>query len=287
MENQDKEPVSLTEFMPKFIKEIEDDVVKINSVVKVPEQKSKLDIEIEELESKLNELKKQKVQTQFTRLPIQRNQELLKNLFDTVILDDGFLLGGFARVCVSQNSEIIPSGDIDIYTKGKEQFDLISKRLEMNGWFETRKSETARTMQRSFSGNLPVQLIMPLVEGHILLSSENVEDILNNFDFSIARVGITRESLNSNEAIADVDFQTDDSKKHLNIKNIHCPIAQIYRVSKYMEKGFWLPMKQALKIVKDWETRPIEYKNKILETVEKEDPTEEEIQQLERLLHID
>jgi len=94
MENQDKEPVSLTEFMPKFIKEIEDDVVKINSVVKVPEQKSKLDIEIEELESKLNELKKQKVQTQFTRLPIQRNQELLKNLFDTVILDDGFLLGG-------------------------------------------------------------------------------------------------------------------------------------------------------------------------------------------------
>ena len=94
MENQEKEPVSLTEFMPKFIKEIEDDVVKINSVVKVPEQKSKLDIEIEELESKLNELKKQKVQTQFTRLPIQRNQELLKNLFDTVILDDGFLLGG-------------------------------------------------------------------------------------------------------------------------------------------------------------------------------------------------
>ena len=58
MENQDKEPVSLTEFMPKFIKEIEVDEIKINSVVKAPEQKSRLDIEIEELESKLNELKK-------------------------------------------------------------------------------------------------------------------------------------------------------------------------------------------------------------------------------------
>lgn len=248
-----------------------------------------IDTEIEELKKKIRELESKKTANKrtFNRIKIQRNQELLKNLFETVIQDDGFICGGFTRVCCSENKDIIPSMDIDIYTKGKEQFEAISKRLELNGYFEKRSSETARTMQYSFSGKLPVQLIAPLTEGHVFLASDNVEEILNNFDFTVARVGITKESLEKNEAIADIDFSEDDSKNRLNIKNIHCPIAQIYRVSKYMEKGYWLPMKQTLKIVMDWETRPEDYKNKILEVVKKEDPTKEEIQELERLLHID
>ncbi len=239
------------------------------------------------LEKEIENLKTNEKANKFTKIQIQRNADLLKELFETIIKDDGFICGGFVRVCCSTKSDIVPSGDIDIYVKGKEQFESISKRLELNGYYEKRKSETARTMHYSFSGRLPIQLIMPLNEGNVLLTSENVEDILDNFDFTIARVGITKDSLNENLAIADVDFIKDDNNNHLNIKNIHCPIAQIYRVSKYMEKGFWCPMKQCLKIVKDWETRPDDYKNKILETVEKEDPTKEEIQELERLLHID
>lgn len=275
--NQNNNP----DFIPKTI--IPD------RIVQTPEPLSAVDLEIENLKKRIRELQSQKDSSRktFIRLPIKRNQELLKNLFETVILDDGFICGGFSRVCVSENADVIPSGDIDIYTKGKEQFEAISKRLELNGYFEKRNSETARTMQYSFSGKLPVQLIAPLTEGHVFLASENVEEILNNFDFTIARVGITKESLEKNEAIADVDFKEDDSGNRLNIKNIHCPIAQIYRVSKYMEKGYWLPMRQTLKIVQDWETRPEEYKNKILEVTRKEDPTKEEIQELERLLHID
>lgn len=191
-----------------------------------------IDTEIEELKKKIRELETKKTANKrtFVRLPIQRNIDLLKNLFETVIQDDGFLCGGFSRVCCSTNSDVIPSMDVDIYTKGKEQFEAISKRLELNGYFQKRTSETARTMQYSFSGKLPVQLIAPLTEGHVFLASDNVEEILNNFDFTVARVGITKESLEKNEAIADVDFSEDDSKNRLNIKNIHCPIAQIYRV---------------------------------------------------------
>jgi hypothetical protein len=228
-----------------------------------------------------------KTTEKYVKMKIQRNQELLKHFFENIIKDDGFICGGFGRVSVSKNSDPIPSGDIDIYTKGKESFDAISKRLEMSGYFEFRKSETARTMHHSFKGSLPVQLIMPLNEGHVLLTSKNVEDILDNFDFTIARVAITEDSLKNGEAIVDVDFEEDDKKKILNIKNIHCPIAQIYRVSKYMEKGFWCPITQTVKILEDWTNRDDEYKIKILETIVKEDPTEEEIQKLEKLLHID
>lgn len=255
--------------------------------VNVIEVESEIDKEIETLRKKISELESKKTLEKFVKIPIQRNIQLLKHLFDNMIKDDGFICGGFGRVSVSKNEEVIPSADIDIYCRDKEAFERISKRLEMNGYFEKRKSETALTMQHSFSGTLPIQLIQPLNEGRVLLASNNVEDILNNFDFSIARVAITLESLQGNLAIADKDFEKDDGKKLLNIKNIHCPIAQIYRVSKYMEKGFWLPMKQVLKIFKDWDNRDSDYKNKILETVKKEDPTKEEIQELEKLLHID
>ena len=128
---------------------------------------------------------------------------------------------------------------------------------------------------------------MPLNEGNVLLSSKNVEEILDNFDFSIARVAITKESLEKNEAIVDKDFEKDDANKKLNIKNIHCPVAQVYRVSKYIEKGFWANIVQVVKILDDWQGRDDEYKIKIRETIMKEDPTQEEIQQLEKLLHID
>lgn len=264
----------------------------IEVVVKVPEQNttnnlSEIDKEILELQKKISELQSKKNLEKFVKIPIQRNQQLLKHLFDNVIKEDGFICGGFGRVSVSKNSEVIPSADIDIYCRDKEAFERISKRLEMNGYFEKRKSETALTMQHSFNGSLPIQLIQPLNEGRVLLASNNVEDILSNFDFSIARVAITLESLQVNLAIVDKDFEKDDEKKSLNIKNIHCPIAQIYRVSKYMEKGFWLPMKQVLEIFKDWDNRDENYKSKILDTVKKEDPTKEEIQELEKLLHID
>lgn len=245
------------------------------------------EFKLEDIFEKISEIFSENTNKKYVRLPIQRNQELLKNFFENIILNDGFVCGGFGRVSVSKNKDLIPSGDIDIYTKGKEQFEAISKRLEQAGYYEFRKSETARTMHYSFKGALPVQLIMPLNEGKVLLSSENVEDILDNFDFSIARVAITKESFEKNEAIVDKDFEKDDTKKHLNIKNIHCPVAEIYRLSKYMEKGFWAPIIQIVKVLDDWQSRDDEYRTKIRETIMKEDPSQEEIQQLEKLLHID
>jgi hypothetical protein len=245
------------------------------------------ELKLEDIFEKIAEISGENKNKNYVRLPIQRNQELLKTFFENIIKDDGFVCGGFGRVSVSKNKDLIPSMDLDIYTKGKDQFEAISKRLELAGYYEFRKSETARTMHYSFKGALPVQLIMPLNEGNVLLSSENVEDILNNFDFSIARVAITKESFEKNEAIADVDFEKDDARKHLNIKNIHCPVAQVYRLSKYMEKGFWAPIIQIVKVLEDWENRGDEYKSKIRDTIMKEDPTQEEIQELEKLLHID
>lgn len=220
-------------------------------------------------------------------LKIQRNEELLKDIFEELIHADGFICGGYARLCLSNNKNPVDCGDIDIYCRGNKQYDKILARLKKRGYYEKRASEAANTMKYSFGGSLPIQLIKPLNEGHVLLSSENVEDILNNFDFTIARAAITHTSIDSSEGIADKDFPQDDMKNNLRIKNIHCPIAQVYRIAKYMEKGYWCNIKSIIQVLEDWQDRDDEYKRKILTTIQKEEPSKEDIRELEALLHID
>lgn len=248
---------------------------------------------IQELEAVSKDNTDPKVELKYTEskdyvyLKIQRNEELLKDLFENIIHEDGFICGGFARLSVSTVKNPVECGDIDIYCRGDEQYQAILLRLKKAGYYEKRTSEAANTMLSSFGGSLPIQLIKPLNEGHVLLSSENVEDILNNFDFTIARAAITNETLKNLEGIADKDFPRDDSKKTLTVKNIHCPIAQIYRISKYMEKGYWCNIKTIIQVFEDWIGRDDSYKSKILTAIMKTEPSKEDIRELEALLHID
>lgn len=223
----------------------------------------------------------------YVYMKIQRNEEVLKDLFENVIHADGFVCGGYARLCLSTNKNPVECGDIDIYCRGDKQYEKILARLKRLGYYEKRASEAANTMTYSFGGSLPIQLIKPLNKGHVLLSSENVEDILNNFDFTIARAAITFDTIDTSEGIADKDFPQDEIKKNLRIKNIHCPIAQVYRIGKYLEKGYWCNIKSIIQVFEDWNDRDDDYKRKILSTIQKEEPSKEEIRELEALLHID
>lgn len=223
----------------------------------------------------------------YGRFKIVRNKELLLDLFENIIQGDGFVCGGFARLSISESSNPIPCGDIDIYCRGQAQFDAILLRMKKLGYFEQRTSEAANTMRSSFGGSLPIQLIKPLNQGHVLLTSENPEDILDNFDFTIARAAITQESLKDDQGIADVDFPEHDKKKLLKVKNIHCPIAQVYRIAKYIEKGYWCNIQTIIQVFEDWIERPDSYKRKIRDVILKGEPTKEEIRELEALLHID
>lgn len=54
-----------------------------------------------------------------------------------------------------------------------------------------------------------------------------------------------------------------------------------------MEKGYHLPVKEALKIMIDWDSRDEDYKRKILNTAMAENPSKEDIQKLYALMRID
>ena len=229
----------------------------------------------------------EQVKSEYENTEIKRFNKMIKGLFDNYIKEDGFICGGFARVCITKKDNYVPCSDVDIYTKNVEAFERIKSRLLANAYSEGKSSDAAISMKYAFDGTFPIQLIKPLNTGHVHLSDEDVKQILNNFDFTITRAGIYKNKDGELTAICDSDFHIDDKENKLHIKGIHCPVAQVYRVNKYTQKGYRIRTLEVIKILEDWEERPESYKTKIIDTLRNEDPSQEEINEMEKLLHID
>jgi len=129
-------------------------------------------------------------------------------------------------------------------------------------------------------------LIKPIREGKIVASGE-MKEILENFDFTVIRCGFT----SSQKILVDADFLHDEERKILRLKNIHCPISSTLRCMKYAAKGYWLKPFETLKLFLDWDSRSDEYRNKLVDFLEKskegEGLSKEDITELEALMRID
>ena len=65
---------------------------------------------LEDIFEKISGISQEHTNKKYVRLPLQRNQELLRNFFENIIKDDGFICGGFGRISVSKSKDLIPSG---------------------------------------------------------------------------------------------------------------------------------------------------------------------------------
>lgn len=216
---------------------------------------------------------------------IKRNKTNIKDLFKMYIKNQGFICGGYARWACSKKRNPEKASDVDIYCLNEQAYDEIKSRF-LNSHYKVIKETPVSCSLGDFGVPL-FQLIKPIKKGHLNTASEDIKIILDNFDFTIARIGIYYSVDEKIKAICDSDFHEHDKKKTLVIKNIHCPIAQIYRVSKYMKKGYWLKALEAVKILEDWETRDDDYRKKVLQKLRAENLSKTEIEELEALLHID
>lgn len=219
------------------------------------------------------------LESRYIAVPILRDMHIVGPLID-MIGRDGFICGGFARYCCSPLPFPVVASDIDIYCYKEESFDVILKRFVAGGW-EAGK-ETSASVSFTLKGFPKVQLIKPLQEGKIKFVGLPSE-VLDNFDFTVARVAIVPEI----GAIADEDFLEDEKAKRLVIKNIHCPVSEIYRIAKYVKKGYWIKIVELLKVFAEWEGRDQEYRDRLFGLATSEDPSKEDIEELERLLHVD
>lgn len=223
----------------------------------------------------------------FVKLPIQRGFEEIRPIWDVINHDEVVICGGYARYCASTRPKPIKAGDLDLFPKTENAADNLAKLLAEMGFEIRHENEVSVTFKKNDKyPTLPVlQVIKPVDEGAIKTIG-TLEEVLSNFDFTVVRVAIISET----EVLADADFEHDESFRLLRFKNIHCPISSLIRTQKYGRKGYYMRPAEAIKLFIDWDERDDEYRSNMVRLFQSSafgEMTQEEVDQLERLLRID
>jgi len=237
----------------------------------------------------------------YIKVPIIRGFNEISVLYELITPLNGAICGGYARYCASQAKKVVPASDVDIFPLDKVACDAITQQLSLVGFEIKYENDVSKTLRKpkDFNPENPkwkfvptLQVIKPVIEGAIVTLG-SLEEILNNFDFSIARATIVE----GEECLVDADFLEDENHRFIRIKNIHCPISSLLRCCKYAKKGYWLSPFEALKLFADWESRDDSYRARISELFVASKMVDsdgnqikmqqKEIDELEKLLRID
>jgi len=239
--------------------------------------------------------KRYESQDGFVEAKIYRGWRQVKGLVDILLrleLDNkACVCGGFVRWMCSPRLNPVVSKDIDIYCYDQAAFDVVRDELEQLGLEVRDENDMAITFvaiddhEHALFPLPAIQLIKPMKDGAVV-TDEGMQVILENFDFTIVRCGFDAAMHARGLALVDADFEHDEGDRIIRIKNIHCPVSSIYRVIKYSKKGYWLQSPQLLKIFNDWMERSPEYIERINELVGQDGLTEEEVNELERMMRI-
>jgi hypothetical protein len=236
-----------------------------------------------------------KIISTFVKLPVLRGFREIEPVWELCQQYGSMICGGYARYCLSQTANPIPAGDVDLFPQSNENHEKLLEALKAIGLKVKHENEISVTFETIKEHENPrwlavprIQVIKPVVDGAIVTVGP-MEEILNNFDFTIVRAGL----LNAEEGLADEDFVVDDKTCKIKIKNIHCPISSTLRCIKYSKKGYWLSALEVTKMFLDWNERGPDYQDKLLDllnkmkTPEGEEPNKEDIDELEKLMNVD
>lgn len=229
----------------------------------------------------------------FTTVQVRRGFTEIENLFNFLNQFDAFICGGYVRYMCSTAESVIKAGDCDIYFKTEEDYNkaknILKNEYKLKKQHENDVSMTFNKVldpEHEFYGSPVIQLIKPVKEGAIVAVG-TMETILENFDFTVIRCGL----IDQNMALVDADFEHDEPRHLLRLKNIHCPISSTLRCMKYAKKGYWLTPMQSIALFLDWDRRDDEYKTKIINFVEEaskgEGLSRKEVEEMEALMRID
>ena len=199
--------------------------------------------------------------TKWPTLPVLRGFTEIKEIYDIVYDHGGYICGGWVRYMVSPVANPAPSQDVDVYCPDEDTYLAITEALEMiaDGIYTSAVSTTFNKF-KDRPHIPPVQVIKPRTDGR-LVTEGTLQDVLENFDFTICRAGL----INSEEAVVDPDFVEDETEKRIRIKNVHCAFGNMMRVMKYHSRGYKVLPSDLIPLFEDWTyARDEEYRHKLL-----------------------
>ena len=193
----------------------------------------------------------------FRFAPIFRGVSEISPLLELTKKHNSYICGGYARYCASprMDIELNAGGDIDIYS-----YDLLSHtnlldELRTKSYHIVNDSEYSVTLMTPDNKiyhqtwdlpldarRLTIQLVKPSEERKTL---GNVDNIIDNFDFTVCQVAI----LSPSQALVNWKFYDDEvkmkirksylTKESKDPKNTNNnPMVSFYRAMKYIKKGY-------------------------------------------------
>lgn len=258
----------------------------------------------------------------FVKVSVFRGTGEISEFLHMAHRHNAVICGGYPRYCCSPRKDPVLAGDVDFFPRTEEHMAGLCKELEGVGYkvaHENKVSITYKYEGEDLHWKLKPtpQVIKPVREGKIVTWGP-IEEILENFDFTVVRVALVREETcqrcGGNEevheidgyalrcpegwlpgavawgAIADDEFSDDEKNTFIRIKNIHCPISSTIRCMKYARKGYFVGPAQVLKLFLDWNVRGPEYQSRMVTLFQSSQMgqiTQKEIDELEDLLRVD
>jgi len=196
-----------------------------------------------------------------------------------IIGSKGFIAGGCPRYFAVDDE--IPYSDIDVYCKSEEYFNDICQALEKAGWQKTSESVNAVRYRKS-PGGVIVEVIKPFQNEHMKTFGEP-EEVIQQFDFTVTKAYFK----DKRTVVVDEALIEDVKRRRLIITSIPCPIAVAQRVTKYARKGFSIGVRELVKLFIEWDRRDRQYKNRLQELLSNPELSDEDFEELERLLRVD
>lgn len=233
----------------------------------------------------------------WVQIPIRRGIFEITRLLDLRDKCGGRIIGGYARWCCSERQSLHHANDVDIFPIAEKEgeqsaaiFEAWKTALVVEGLKIKHENEVSISFEKPESGPFMacpvIQIIKPTKVGAIVTEG-TVEEVLGNFDFTVVRVALNPDRVT---ATAWASFIEDDKKGLLRLLNIHCPISSLLRVCKYARKGYYCRPAEAMKLFADWDARPPEYRSRMYDLFTKGgfgEISKQEIEELEKLLHVD
>jgi len=199
---------------------------------------------------------------------IRREKSTVRHIFNLLDGADCFIAGGFARyVCSPCPAPVLP-GDIDLYCASESAFSQAQESLLRARLTQTHDTPFSVSFRDARSRlfrrfDLVIQLVKPIKLGEIALFG-GIESVAEGFDLSVLCVAI----IDATTALQHPSFEEDEYHRRIVLLSIPCPYAAIYRISKYMAKGYRLPAVELTKLFATWDLKPDEYKTSVCALLE-------------------
>lgn len=182
---------------------------------------------------------------------IKHKKDLLEYLF-SVIQDKGFIAGGFAREVI-YGDDIY--GDIDVFPKNEKSFNQIKDKFDSLFSLdkETKFTYAYKLKYKKYEENLTI--IKSCQVGNRFMISSSLYTLLSKFDFTCISVGFYYDKkVNKIKGITHFRFSIDNEIKLLRYNHVprSSAIYDLYRINKYLKKGFRVCLDILQRVSKKW-----------------------------------